>query len=180
MAGVDVSGNFEISLKLETILRLSVRGFYFSSLFPGSGPLPPRVGQETVYSVSWSLANISSDISALTVRAALPPYLRWKGETRPADEDIIFDAAKSEIVWKADKLKAGVGVNEPAKEVMFKIGFIPSVDQVGSSPVLLFDISAEGRDDFTGNTVRAAEPSLTIDLLRFDPGLKLGDEKVKP
>lgn len=179
LIGVDVSGNFEITLKLETILRLSVRGFYFSTVFSGSGPLPPRVGQETVYNVSWSLANISSDISALTVRAALPPYLRWKGEIRPAGENIIFDAAKSEIIWKIDKLKAGVGVSEPAKEAMFKIGFIPSVDQIGSSPVLLFDISAEGRDDFTGNTVRASEPSLTIDLLRFDPGLKSGDEKVR-
>jgi hypothetical protein len=180
LAGVDVSGNFEISLKLETMLRLSVRGLYFSGIFPGSGPLPPRVGQETLYAVSWSLANISSDISGLIVRAALPPYLRWKGIISPPGENIVFDAAKSEVVWTAGSLKAGVGILEPAREVMFKIGFVPSPDQVGSSPVLLFDISAEGRDDFTGNIVRASEPSLTIDLLRFDPGLKSGDEKVKP
>ena len=75
-------------------------------------------------------------------------------------------------------MKAGVGVTQQAREVYFQLGFIPSPDQIGSSPVLLFDILTEGRDDFTGNVLTDAESSLTADILRFDSKTKPGDERV--
>lgn len=177
---IDIEGQFELELKVETLLQLSSRAIYYSAILPGSGPLSPKVGQETIYTVIWSLANASSDVSDVAVKAALPAYMRWKGVVRPTNEIVNFDSSKSEISWRSSRIMAGTGFTQPAKEVMFQVGLIPSVGQVGSSPVLLFDIVAEGRDDFSGNIVRDAEPSLTTDISAFDRGLKSGEEKVRP
>ncbi|MCH7883308.1 hypothetical protein IIA95_02755 [Patescibacteria group bacterium] len=180
LEGVDVSGKVDVSLKLETSLQLSSRGLYYGGVPRGSGPLPPRVGQETVYTVAWSISNTSNNIRDSVVRAAVPSYVNWKGVVSPGGEAVIFDSARSEVVWRVGKLKAGIGINQPAREVMFQIGFIPSVGQVGSSPVLLFDIEAEGRDEFTGNQVRSSASPLTIDISAFDSGVRAGEEKVAP
>ncbi len=173
--GADVSGRFEIELKIETDLQLSSQGFYYSSILGGSGPLPPRVGKETVYTVIWTLANLSNDVSGVRVKASLPAYVRWKGVVKPADESLIYDAVRSEIVWRPGNVKAGVGITQPAREAAFQLGLIASASQIGSSPVLLFDILAEGRDDFTGNTLNDALPALTTDILRSDSQTKSGD-----
>ena len=166
--GADVSGKFELELKVETSLQLSSRGFYYSSILPGKGQLPPKIGQETVYTAVWTLANLSNNASNVAVRASLPAYARWKGVYSPSGESVIYDAAKSEVVWRPGAIKAGVGINQPAREMSFQIGLIPSDDQIGTSPVLLFDILAEGRDDFTGNALSVAESSLTTDISRSD------------
>lgn len=173
--GADISGKFEIELKIETALQLSSAGFYYLPALAGYGPIPPRVGQETVYTVVWTLANLSNNASGVIVRASLPAYVRWKGVFSPAVEEISYDAAKSEIVWKPGAVKAGVGITQPAREASFQIGIIPSADQIGSSPVLLFDITASGRDDFTGNAISDAESSLTTDISRSDVKTKQAD-----
>lgn len=178
--GVDVSGKFEIELKIETSLQLSSRGFYHLPSLPGSGPLPPRVGKETVYSAVWTLANVSNDASEVTVKAALPAYVSWKGAAKPSGENIVYDPARSEIVWRLGRVKAGVGITQPAREAAFQIGFTPSADQIGETPTLLFDILAEGRDDFTGNVVSDSVSSLTTAISGADPKADSGDERVAP
>ncbi len=175
---IDVSGRFELELKIETSLQLSNRGFYYSSVLPGRGPLPPKEGQETVYTAVWTLANLSNNASGVEVKASLPAYAIWKGVIIPSSESVIYDPARSEIKWRPGTVNAGVGITQPAREVMFQIGIIPSPDQINSSPVLLFDISASGRDDFTGNIVSDAASSLTTDILASDTKTKSGDEKV--
>ena len=174
----DVSGKFELELKIETSLQLSSRGVYYSAVLPGRGPLPPRVGEETVYTVIWTLANVSNNASGVAVKASVPAYVAWKGAVLPSAESVVYDPARLEIIWRPGAIKAGVGITQPAREVMFQLGIIPSVDQTGSSPVLLFDISASGRDDFTGNSVSDAASSLTTDILASDTKTKSGDENV--
>lgn len=174
----DISGRFEIEFKIETDLQLSGQGFYNFSQLPGSGPLPPKVGQETVYTIVWTLANFSSNASGAEVRASLPAYVRWKRVFNPSGEQITYDPVRSEVIWKAGSIKAGVGITQPAREVAFQIGFIPSPDQIGTSPVLLFDIRASGRDDFTDNVLSDAVSSLTSDISGSDSQVKSGSGTV--
>lgn len=178
--GVDVSGKFETELKVETSLQLSSRGLYNLAGLPGTGPLPPKVGKETVYSVVWTLANVSNDSSDVIVRAALPAYVNWKGVVKPSGENVAYDPARAEVIWRLGRVKAGVGITQPAREVAFQIGFTPSADQIGETPTLLFDILAEGRDDFTGNLVSDGAPSLTTAISGSDPKAGFGDERVAP
>ena len=43
---------------------------------------------------------------------------------------------------------------------------------------MLFDVSVEGRDDFTGNLVSDSELSLTTEISSFDTGVKQSDGRV--
>ncbi|MBI5787067.1 MAG: hypothetical protein HY446_00755, partial [Candidatus Niyogibacteria bacterium] len=175
---IDITGKFESEYKIETSLQLSSRGFYNLTSLRGSGPLPPRVGRETVYTAVWTLANISNDASGVEVKASLPAYVSWKGVVRPSGEEVVYDESRSEVRWRLGPVKAGVGISQPAREVMFQIGLTPSPDQIGDSPTLLFDIAAQGRDDFTGNLVSDSELSLTTDISSFDSGVRFTDGRV--
>lgn len=163
-AGVDTTGEDALEVKLNSRLQLARRGLYFSSLLPNSGPLPPRVGRETTFTVTWSLINSTSDLDDVTVRASLPPYVNWKAVFVPNDAALTFDPNSGEIIWRVGELKAGVGYISPAKEVSFRIGFIPSVNQVGQSPDLVLSLRAQGRDSFTGTILSVQAPLLTLEL----------------
>ena len=91
---------------------------------------------------------------------------------------MVYDESRSEVKWRLGRVKAGVGISQPAREVMFQIGLIASADQIGASPTLLFDVLAEGRDDFTGNLVSDSELSLTTEISSFDTGVKQSDGRV--
>ena len=71
-----------------------------------------------------------------------------------------------------------VGVREPAKEVSFQIGVIPSAAQLGNAPALLFGIAMTGSDESTDGVVQDSEADLTTDIARFDPAVKASDAKV--
>lgn len=180
LPGVDVSGRADATAKVGTTLQFTSRGTYHSGLLASSGPLPPKVGQETIYTVVWSFANTTNDVVNADVRAGVPPYVRFTGMKVPSGEDIAFDAAKSEIVWHVSRIHAGAGTREPAKEVSFQIGLIPSVDQVGNSPVLLFGIAGEGQDESTSDRVRVTDSDLTTNLTSFDSAITQAQTKVVP
>ncbi|MDP3784634.1 MAG: hypothetical protein Q8R12_00970 [bacterium] len=176
-SGADISGGDRADVKLVSALQLARRGFYFSSFLPNAGPLPPRVGQETTFAVVWSLINSTNDVDGLTVRAPLPSYVTWKGLWLPQEENISFNAATSEVLWKVGLLKAGTGFLRPAREIAFQIGFIPGANQVGFSPELMGRVTAEGRDLFVDQTLNVTAPALTMQL-EDDPKIDLNQNRV--
>lgn len=177
--GVDISGTDVLGGKIQTKLQLVQKVVYNSSILPGSGPLPPKVGQETVYTVVWSLANSFNDLRDVVVKTSLPSYVNWKNAVIPASANIIFDAERGEIIWGLGELAAGAGLREPAKEVTFQIGLLASADQIGSTPVLLLETVAEGVDVFTNRLIRDIEGPANTDL-KDDPSVFSRQGEVQP
>lgn len=162
--GADVTSEDTAEVKLASDLQLVRRGFYFYSSLPNSGPLPPRVDQETTFTVVWSLINSTNDADQVLTKAPLPAYMSWKGIFVPAGENLTFNEASGEILWKVGLLKAGTGFLRPAREVSFQVGFIPGQNQAGDSPELLGQSLAEGRDIFAETLLQAEAPALTLGL----------------
>ncbi|MDO8523695.1 MAG: hypothetical protein Q7R74_00525, partial [bacterium] len=48
-----------------------------------AGPIPPKVNNETVYIVSWTLSNSANALANTAVTAVLPSYVRFIGATSP-------------------------------------------------------------------------------------------------
>ena len=176
---VDIAGERDLDLKVETDMQFARVGLYHFPALPGSGPLPPKVGQETIYTVIWSLFNTTNDVKSGVVSATLPQYMIWKGRVSPGDSKITYNNLTGKIEWKFDFLRSGTGIIRPAREVMFQVGFIPSVPDIGKSPTIISEAAAFGIDNFTGTELRDSEPALTIDL-RNDPQFKGGDGQVVP
>lgn len=164
LTGTSLTGRNQLSVKVSSRLVLSARGYYGDSLLPNNGPLPPRVGQETTYTVYWELFNVSNELTDIVVEAFLPSYVRWKGKFYPLTEDIKYDEAAGKLVWKIKRLSAGTGVILPVRQVAFQVGFTPSLSQVGDLAVIVKEARAVGRDSFTEREVSAAIAELKSDM----------------
>ncbi|MBI2100960.1 MAG: hypothetical protein HYT47_02995 [Candidatus Vogelbacteria bacterium] len=166
-------------IKVNTILQLAAAALYSGGPFANTGSLPPRVGQETTYTIVWSVINSSNTVREARVKATLPTYVRWLGRVSPSEEAISFNEATGEVVWDLGVVEAGRGVTTAAREAAFQIAFRPSISQVGETPVLVVSPTLTGADTFTGEVLTASRRSLDTRLLN-DSGFRSGDERVVP
>ena len=150
--------------RLLSNVNLSSRVLYHEGLLTNTGPLPPKVNEKTTYTVVWQITNGTNEISNAVVRGTLPTYVTWLGVMSPNNESIIYKELGGEIVWNPSKIKAGEGITKEPREVSFQVGFIPSITQVGLSPVLITETTLTAVDDFTGSIVSDTENRKDIKL----------------
>lgn len=176
---IDISTNKQYEIKISTDLQLSRKAVYYDSLLPGSGPLPPEVGHETVYTIVWSLVNSSNDIHGLTVKASLPSYMIWKGVPEPQGSAVSYDPVSGVITWSVNELPQGTGIIRPVRELRFQVGIIPSAADIGNRPIILSEVVADGIDDFAEVSIRRTAPAQNTEL-RSDPKTVQDDWRVAP
>lgn len=164
LAGTQLKGENKFSVKINSQVAFSMKGYYDDNLIKNSGPIPPQVGQKTTYTVYWRLLNISNDLSEAEVRASLPSYVQWNGAIAPQGSEISYDSASHEIVWQIGKLSAATGILLPVKQVAFQVSLIPSSSQIGQYAELVKSAAFKGKDDFTGKQISASSLSLTTNL----------------
>lgn len=126
-----------------------------------SGNLPPKVGQKTTYTVTWSVENQHNDVTGATVRALIPVYISWEDGISPSGENINYNSVTGEIVWRIDKVDAGAGVFDSPREVSFQISLLPAPNQANKTVELVDRASFEGKDSFTGVILRDLTGTLT-------------------
>ncbi|MBU1102441.1 hypothetical protein KJ853_02180 [Patescibacteria group bacterium] len=164
LVGTQIKGANQLAIKINSRLTLNVKGFYSDNLMPNSGPLPPRVGQRTTYTIYLQLLNVSNDLTGVVVEGYLPPYIQWLDRIYPTGESLKYDSATGKISWKLDKLSAATGILSAVKYVAFQVAFIPSISQVGSNAEIISNAQASGFDTFTLNTITTASQTLKTDL----------------
>lgn len=148
-SGVDISGRTSKEYKVASRVVYAQKGYYYDTRIPNTGPLPPRVGQETTYTIVWSLLNTVNDIKDVEVSATIPSYLRWTGAVMPADTSLKFNESTRELVWRPGTIAAGTGFLQPAREVSFQVGLTPALPQVKKQPELISAAIMKARDAFT-------------------------------
>ncbi len=173
----EVIGQVSRHLKVESPIQFSPRILHFTGPITNSGPIPPKVEQNTTYTVTWAVGSASNDVTDAKVSATLPPYVRFQDSVTPATEHVTFNPVGGTVVWDAGLIRAGTGFSSPPKEVSFQIVFTPSLSQVGSVPTLVNEMEFSGVDRFTGTTLSLKRPALTTKL-STDSGVKSGDEVV--
>lgn len=178
---VPVYSEVKRQIKFNSVAQLAAKLLQRTGAFPNHGPLPPKVGQETSYTVVWSVLNSSNLLDAAQVSATLPPYVRWLGAVKPGNETLKFSASESgggEVVWELGQVAPGTGTVGTAREVSFQIAFTPSVSQVGTAPVLMSEAELSAFDTFTKATLTARLKRALDTALVNEPGFKLGEDRV--
>lgn len=174
-SGETVQTSLKRRIKLSSITQLSSRLVYSVGPFKNTGPLPPVADQKTTYTATWSISNLSSDLTGVTVEAPLPQYVEWLGVVSPADQKISLSGGK--IIWNVGSVRSGAGVTSSAREVSFQVSFKPSLAQVGASPVLISETVLKGTDDFTQQPITVIQRPLTTSLTT-DPAFRDGQDRV--
>ncbi|MDD2730803.1 MAG: hypothetical protein PHW33_01620 [Candidatus Portnoybacteria bacterium] len=164
LTGMQISGENQLAVKINSRLSLKMKGFYSDNLLPNSGPIPPKVGQKTTYTVYWQVLNIANDLSGVTLEAYLPSYVQWENNVYQSGEDLKYDSASGKITWKIGKLSAGTGILLPTRTVTFQVGLVSSLSQVGQTVEIVKTPRVYGQDDFTGEEISATAESLRSDM----------------
>jgi len=179
LLGTQLKGEHDLTVKINSRLVLKMKGLYQDSLISNTGPLPPRVGQETTYTIYWQVLNTSNDLTDVVVEAYLPAFIKWKGKVYPNGENIKYDAGTGKVIWRIDRLASATGILSPVKWVAFQIGLTPSSGQVGSQVELVGEVKVSSKDDFTGSIISSYVANLESDL-PDDPSPIINKGDVQP
>ncbi|MES2622821.1 MAG: hypothetical protein V4576_00260 [Patescibacteria group bacterium] len=154
-------------------------GIGFSSgPFTNSGSYPPKVNSETTYTYTGRISNTANSLKQTIFTAKLPPNGTWKNvysKDIPSDA-ISYSQSKREITIDLGEIPSGAGIDVPAKEFSFQVGFTPTLTEVGKAPVLIIAPHISGVDSFTGERLDRGLDGLNI-LPTLDSE-SLGDGRV--
>lgn len=164
LQGTTLSPDDEVEVKVATVVLVSGRAVFRSSPILNTGPLPPRIGVKTNYTIIWEARNFTNDLDNAELRAPLPPDVRWQGATFPAGAQISFDASASEVRWHIGRLAAGTGVLTPSMTAAFQVSVTPSGVDVGKPITLVGETQFAGHDTFTGEDVAGRIDAFTTEL----------------
>ncbi len=156
-------------IRMISDVGFSEKASYHSGPFPNTGPLPPKVGAPTTYTVTWSLSNTANSISSVQVDSTLPSWINFVGPISPAGENLTYNPSTKEIVWIADRIQRGAGITGALRSVSFQITFTPSLSQVGKTPAIMNASVLTGHDDFANVDVKVNKGAITTNL-ENDPG----------
>jgi uncharacterized repeat protein (TIGR01451 family) len=159
-----ISGN-KIDIKLNSKVILDVKGFHTDPNIPNSGPIPPKVGEETTYVIHWIVTNINNDMADARLEANLSTGAQMTGMIFPEDEKIDYNDRTNSIVWNIGTIKAGTGILSLPKEISFQVKIKPSPDQVGKTVDLMGESKLTARDTFTGEYLSETVSGKTTNLI---------------
>ena len=160
-----VTADVERTVLVASDIFFTSKAVYTTGPFENSGPLPPRAEQETTYTIVWTVANTSNDMTNVRIASHIPSYVEYLDIVSPTSEDVRYNPTSGDIVWNVGDVPTGLGYTSQAREVAFKVSFTPSLSQVGQSPNLIDDQYIEGLDLFTNSVIQSSRRGVTIQLV---------------
>ena len=154
----------EFETKINSRLEIFQKGFFQDEIFGNSGPLPPKVGESTTYTVIWHAKNYYNDVKNVKVKATLSPGVKLTGRISPENSRLTFDSQSKEIIWELGDLQAGTGNIVPAPNVAFQISFNPDFSQRGLIPLLVSQAKIIGEDYWTEEFLEVTSPAIDTAL----------------
>jgi len=167
-----------VNVKLNSKLLASLQGFFNDADIVNSGPIPPKVGQESTFTLHLKVANVSNDVTDGKVAMTLAPGVKWKNNFLPKEASMDYNDRTNELDWNVGSLATGTGVVTDPKEVTFQVGITPSQNQVGEFAPLVSQTVFSAKDSFTGQPL---ELKLAAKNTNLPEDLGVGDMgKVAP
>ncbi len=147
---------------VSSVATLTASASHFTGPFTNTGPMPPVSGQNTTYTVTWTVANTSNTIANGRVTATLPPYVTFIAAQ--TDSGVSYDPGSRTVTWVLGDVKAGAGFTNPSRTAAFQVSLLPSSSQRGASPALTNVASFTGQDRFAQVQVNTTANVPTIQL----------------
>ena len=166
--------------KVNSKLEIFQKGYINDEIFLSEGPLPPKVDQESYFTIMWQVKNYYNDVKNVKVKATLPKNVKLTGKIFPeeATEKFTFDSQSREIVWNMGDLKVAQGILSPAPNIAFQVVLTPDSTQIGQTPEIIGQAKIEGEDSWTKETLEAFADSLNT-TLPDDPTITEGMGRVQ-
>lgn len=161
---IEIVGQSQTITKVASQLTLQAKGYYSDDLIPNSGPIPPRVGQTTTYTIKWRLINTANDLELVKIEAFLPPHVQWQNKISPTNVDLEYDSQTGRLVWQVGDLPAATGILLPVKQVAFQVAITPGLAHLGSFVELIGQSKATGQDNFVNMNLESVNQVIDTEL----------------
>lgn len=156
----EVEEKFET--KVATKLVLEQKGYRDKGIFDNKGPVPPEVGKETTYTLTWEAENFYNRVENAKVKSVLPEGSDFTGKISPEEEKekFTFDSESREIMWEVGEMEKGGG----KKSVSFQVSITPEESQTGLVVPLTGKARFSGEDTWAGKGVGATDSGVDSSL----------------
>ncbi len=173
----DITGTLSRTIKLSANLSLDAETSHDQSVFQNTGPVPPKIGSATSYTITWKASDNLNDVKNAYVTATLPNYVDWLRQVSPSDSPLTYNPVTRQLRWDIGSLPSGTGYGSSPKQVSFMVSITPSASQITKAPDLVSDITLFGGDTFTGKEVQTDSQNVST-MLANDPGNGLENARV--
>lgn len=122
------------------------------------GPVPPKVGEESTYTLTLVATAGANDVVNAVVDTSLPLYVNWL-DLYDAEGQLTYNPVSKKITWNIGNIAAG-----DRKKLNFQVSLRPSVSQLDVSLVLLNKQTMRANDRFTGALLQDIGRAVTTEL----------------
>ena len=144
-----INTNTFANIKIISDVMVDISTLHNSGPLANIGPIPPKAGDETSYTLIYDLSNTVNDLEDVKVESILPSYVSWNSIFNPNNERIVYNDETRSFIWYAGDVPARTGFSTPPKRLYVSVTLNPSISQIGSSPNLLREAKITGFDTFT-------------------------------
>jgi hypothetical protein len=155
-----VSSN-TLEVRIGAVVAYDVKGLYFDTALPNSGPVPPKVGSETTYTIHLKVTDFLNDLAHAKVTTGLPTGVRYVGKIYPETESLTYNDRTGDLVWDIGSIFGG---GNSSREVRFQVAVTPGPSDVGRMMTLLRKSSFDAVDLFTKQPVHLEAGEKTTSL----------------
>ncbi|OGY39408.1 MAG: hypothetical protein A2418_01110 [Candidatus Brennerbacteria bacterium RIFOXYC1_FULL_41_11] len=129
--------------------------------FTNLGMAQPKVNKVTQYSFYLDLEAQANDFKNVFITTTFPANVSYDGKIKGDTEttEFIFNQRTGQLTWRVDYLPAW-----QKKSIVFQIGALPSMDQLGHLMQIVEDINVTGDDVFTFNKFKEVVRGIFSDL----------------
>jgi hypothetical protein len=154
----------KFEIKVNSKLIVLQKAYFQEEFFGNSGPLPPKVGETTTYTILWQVKNHWNDLNNVKVKAVLPNNVKPTGRIFSEDAKFTFDPASREAIWNIGDVEAYQGIGETPLTLAFQVALIPNLNQEGKTALLVKEAEVTGQDKFTQDILNSKASEIDTSL----------------
>lgn len=157
----------EVVTKVNSKVILKAKAYYNepTAKITNSGPMPPKVGVATTFTIHWLVSNLANDLENVKITSSLPPNIKWTNQTNTNNGVALsYNERTNEIIWEVGKVPANTGIISPTYEAVFQVALTPAPNQIGSVANILNSAVITGTDTFTKVALEGKIDIITTEL----------------
>lgn len=144
----------EFITKINSKVAVLQKVYFQDEIFGNSGPIPPRSGETTTFTIIWQAQNYYNDLKNVKIKAILPANVYLTGKIYPEESVSKFalDSKSREIVWTvkdSEIMEAGTGVVNNPPMIAFQVALTPAFEQKGRTAQIIGEARLTGEDQWT-------------------------------
>jgi hypothetical protein len=144
--------------KYSATVKLASQAGRKDTRFADVGPIPPKVGQTTTYTITLEAEAGANNLANAVAETSLPLYVNWL-DSYEAEGSVTYNTVSKKLQWVIGDIPKG-----ERKEFVFQLSILPSTSQINGSPVLINQQSIRANDAFTGALLQASLKPVTTEL----------------